>query len=293
MKKTDTSIEDIILSDDRRGIGVLRPRLSEHFCTDAAEYILQHPGTTLITTGFYIPKGGAPETDGPNGALAIGDALRAINQSVVYVTGTPLSLILTDYLNNEYKSVSVIEFPFTEEHEENMRIAEKIIDAHNPALLISVERCSPTASGKHLNMHGNDISDNTPRVEYLFMKNIPSVGVGDGGNEICMGNFADSVKEDEHLPDEPATITCNHPVIASVSNWGAYGIVAALSLATNRNLLPSQKQEIKRLKHLVDAGIVDGTTGRQEYRVDGFTAEENTEVLQKLHTLVKNSLSLT
>ena len=195
VEKQNTSIEDIILSNDRRGIGVLRSRLSEHFCTDAATYILQYSGTVLITTGFYIPKSSAPETDGPSGALVIGDALRSIGQSVVYVAGKPLSVILTDYLDSKRVAVPVVEFSFTDEHEENERIAENIISTYNPTLLVSVERCSPTALGKYLTMHGDDISDKTSRVEYLFAKGIPSVGIGDGGNELCMGNFADSIKK--------------------------------------------------------------------------------------------------
>ena len=284
------SIEDIILSHDRRGIGVLRPHLAPFFCQEAAEYILSHPSKTLITTGFYIPKSGAPETDGPLGALALGDALGTIDRKVVYATGTPLSEILTTHLNQTNNPVPVIDYPIVEGHRENTKLADTIVGQHEPDLLISVERCGPTASGEHLNMRGEDVTTHTPRIEYLFVRGLPSIGIGDGGNEICMGNFADYIEADENLPKEPATIGCDKAVIASVSNWGAYGIVAALSVLVKKNLLPALSAEAERFKYLVNAGIVDGVTGRQEYLVDGFTLEENQDILKRLHALVEQSI---
>ena len=62
---TRATIEDIILQKDQRGISALRPFLPADFCTQAAQYVLDNPGTTLITTGFYILYGNAVETDGP------------------------------------------------------------------------------------------------------------------------------------------------------------------------------------------------------------------------------------
>ena len=288
MKKLETSIEDIILTNDKRGISALQRHLPKHFCGAAAECILQNPGTILITTGFYILNSDAPETDGPNGALAIGDALHTIGLPVIYVTGKPLSNILSAYLGDK---APVIEFPLLREHEENTRITEKIVATHKPTLLISVERCSATASGKHLNIQKSDITEKTPKIEYLFKKNIPSIGIGDGGNEIGMGNLAKYIKKDERLPSEPAAITCNHLIIASVSNWGAYGLVAALSLIKKQNLLLKPNKEKGRLKYLVDAGMVDGTTGKQEYSVDGFTLAENMSMLQRVHTFIDSNLS--
>ena len=65
------SIENIVLTQDQRGISALRPYLAPDFCERAASLILDHPGTVLIATGFYIPAGAAPETDGPPGAIAL------------------------------------------------------------------------------------------------------------------------------------------------------------------------------------------------------------------------------
>jgi hypothetical protein len=66
------SIENIVLSRDHRGVSALRPYLAPDFCERAASIVLEHPGTALVVTGFFIPGAGATETDGPPGAIAVG-----------------------------------------------------------------------------------------------------------------------------------------------------------------------------------------------------------------------------
>ena len=52
-----TTIEDIILQRDQRGVSELREFLPPDYCHQAAQYVLDHAGITLITTGFYIVSG--------------------------------------------------------------------------------------------------------------------------------------------------------------------------------------------------------------------------------------------
>ncbi|MCZ6789679.1 MAG: DUF4392 domain-containing protein, partial [Chloroflexi bacterium] len=81
-----SAIEDIILDRDRRGISALREYLPADFCRDAATLILEHPGSVLICSGFYILAAGAPETDGPPGAYFLGRALRQLGYRATQVT---------------------------------------------------------------------------------------------------------------------------------------------------------------------------------------------------------------
>ena len=286
MECSATAIEDIILSNDHRGIHALRARLPERFCTDAASYLLSHSGVTLITTGFYIPEADAPETDGPNGALAIGDALLSLGHRVVYVSGAPLSTFIAEYLAAQGVAVPVVTFPLLKGKEANHAFTESIIAQYAPSALLSVERCSPTVEGAHLTMHGTDISEQTPCIELLFKTALPSIGIGDGGNEIGMGAFASAIQKETTLPDSPAVIGCDKVVIASTSNWGAYGVVAALSVLTGKPLLPTAEEELQRLQYFVSKGVVDGATGKNECTVDGFSADETAEILKKLHAHV-------
>ena len=276
------SIEDIILGDDRRGIAALRPYLSADFCDVAARSILSNSGTALVATGFYISMVGAPETDGPPGALAIGRALESLGWRVVYVSDLYTFPILRPFANTESQ---VVDFPITNDHA-SRRFASKLLANLHPSLLISIERCGPAVDGTYLNMRGVDISPHTAMIDRLFPSHPHTIGIGDGGNEIGMGNLAEYIPQVPSLPSLPAVTGTTHLVISSTSNWGGYGLVAALSLLVGRNLLPNPEDEEALIKRLVDLGAVDGVTGERQYSVDAMTLEEHGRALSGLHRLV-------
>jgi hypothetical protein len=280
------TIEDIILDHDQRGVSALRPHLPEDFCTRAAQFILNHPGETLIATGFYILSAGKHETDGPPGAIAIGNALHALARKVGYVADLHTAPMLREWLGDRAR---VIEFPITDVATSKQQAVE-ILNQVKPELVISIERCSRTSSDTYLNMRSIEITQNTARLDYLFEAGIPSVGIGDGGNEIGMGNLAAIIPTLDKLPKDPAVTRVDQLVIASVSNWGGYGTVAALSCLVGRNLLPSIEDDRRLIKHMVDSGAVDGTTGESKFYVDNFTLEENAKLLSRLHGLVEQRI---
>ena len=284
------TIEDIILDHDRRGINALRPHLPEDFCAQAARYVLEHPGQVIIATGFYIMMSDAPETDGPPGAFAIGNALRELGNPVAYTADEPMAYMMASWRARHRDPSPIIRFPIIEDPGINGRFVQETIDNREPALLISIERCSPDADGIYRNMRGRDISPQTARIDKLFGLGLPSVGIGDGGNEIGMGNLADVVAGADQLPDHPAVVGCDQLVISSTSNWGGYGLVAALSLEVGRNLLPDVDTDADCIRFLVDSGAVSGVSGEHDYLVDEFTLEENAAVLTELHELVNSRL---
>ena len=281
MSFTGDTIEDIILAQDLRGVSELRPFLPADFCHQAAQYILDNPGHVAIITGFYILTAGQPETDGPPGAIAIGDALQDLGRQVSYVTDRPTAPLLQDGLEGR---AEVVEFPIADNAASRQAAAE-LIDRIQPTLLISIERCGRTKGDIYLNMLSRDITDYTARLDYLFELGIPSVGIGDGGNEIGMGNLAEQIPPVERLPDDPAITQVDKLIIASVSNWGGYGLVAALSRLVGRNLLPPVDADTHRIRQMVDSGAVDGGSGLNRYYVDNFTLEQNGAVLARLHEL--------
>ncbi|CAI8024583.1 D-glutamate cyclase, mitochondrial [Geodia barretti] len=285
------TIEDIVLDHDRRGIGALRPHVPGDFCAQAARYILGHPGPVVITTGFYILMSDAPETDGPPGAFAIGNAVRDLGHPVIYVADRPVAGMMASWLGHAGDSSRVVDFPISDDAPSNDASAAAIVDEFGPALMVSIERCSPDAAGIYRNMRSRDISPQTARVDRLFGLGLPSIGIGDGGNEIGMGNLADVVAGADQLPDQPAAVGCDHLVISSTSNWGGYGLVAALSLEVGRNLLPNVDTDADCIRFLVDAGAVSGVSGEHDYLVDEFTLDENAAVLTELHELVDSRLA--
>lgn len=276
------SIEDIILARDRRGISQLRTHVAPDFCEQAAAYLLDcidpGPSTVVVATGFYILSAGAPETDGPLGAVVIGDALDALGHEVVYVTDHYAAPLMTSLRGD---SCRVIDFPIAG-LEESEAFAKQVLDEVAPAVLVSIERCGLTADGHYRNMHGNDISPYNAQLDHLFTNHERTVAIGDGGNEIGMGNLAEHVPEIPTLVKAPCVTKVSKLVIASVSNWGGYGLVASMSKLSGTNLLPTIEQEQALLKETVAAGCVDGMSGIAEHKVDGFTMEENSDALRAL-----------
>jgi hypothetical protein len=278
----ETSIEEIILGNDRRGISALRGSLPADYCVDAAGYVLDRPGTVLIGTGFYILSGAAVETDGPPGAVAIGTALQALGRRVVYVTDAHGADVMRAVAG---PGASVVEFP-VEGPEESVRTAKSILAEYEPSLLIGIERCAPDAEDVYRNMRSIDITPHTARVDRLFDLHEESVGIGDGGNEIGMGLLASEIASVASLPDAPAVTRTAKLVIASLSNWGAWGLLAAMSQIEGRDLLPTLHDESERVQRCVKAGAVDGFSGERSAKVDGFELDDYLLPLAALRALL-------
>jgi len=277
----ETTIEDIILENDKRTISNLRPLLEKNYCEQAAELIISNPKKAIITTGFFITGPNKPETDGPSGAIALGNSLESIGFHVTYVTDEISSFVIKNLTNAE-----VIEFPITN-HESSKTFSKKILHSIQPSILISIERCGFTLEKKYKNMAGLDISENNAKIDYLFKNKIPSIGIGDGGNEIGMGNLKTNIPILMPKVQEPCVTQTSKLIISSVSNWGGYGLIAALSIKSNKNLLPSLGDETIRINKSVELGAVDGFSKKNINKVDSFTIEENINKLEKLHQLLK------
>ncbi len=286
------SIEDIILEHDRRGISSLKPHMPNDFCGQAADLIKDSKGSTIIVTGFYILSAKAPETDGPPGAIILGKALQEIGHDITYITDQYTNDLITNIVGSNTK---VIEFPIADE-KTSISIANNLLDNLNPSTIVSIERCGFTKEGLYRNMHGQDISKYNAKIDYLFSNHLSdestkTIGIGDGGNEIGMGNLASVIPSIPSLVKLPCITSTTKTIISSVSNWGAYGLLSALSIIRGTNLLPSVEDEKKLIKEMVDLGAVDGVSGKQDYRVDGFSLDENSNTLIKLHEYIKNHLT--
>lgn len=254
-------IEDILLyHSDQRHIHKLRKYLPRNFCEQAAEAILAHSGRVLITTGFWVA--GTCETDGPIGAMVLADVLTELGSDPVLVTDCYCAEVL-----RRCRQHRVIDFPITS-HEESQAIARAMLAEERPSLLISIERCGMSRDRRYYNMRHVDVSEHTAKIDYLFLEFPVSLGIGDGGNEIGMGSLAEAIAA-EALPITPCTTRVRYPVIATVSNWAAYGIVAYLSQKQQRDYMRYVTvREI--LTQLVAQGVVDGVLKEPAMSVDGF-----------------------
>ena len=106
-----------------------------------------------------------------------------------------------------------------------------------------------------------------------------------------MANLYSLIQATDHLPNNPSVVGCHHLIIASVSNWGAYGVATALSVLAQQNLLCDAEQDLYCLQYLVSKGVVEGISGEHKMLVDGFDVQTNQQVLHRLHNYINNTIS--
>ena len=266
------TMEDIILQYSRRGMDLLRRELPQDFCRKAARAVWSWPrGTVLLATGFYVA--GHAETDGPSGTLVLARALKQIGFRPV---------VVTDAFCRGFFEPEGIEVIYMDANA-GERSARRILEKYRPVGMISVERCGENVRGDYANMRGVSIRSNTAPVDLLFdlaRGTVPTVGIGDGGNEIGMGNVKKAISEKLSLV--PCRTETDHLIIATVSNWGAYGLAAELSGLAYEDLLMSAGELRAFLTRTVAMGSVDGMSGRPVLRVDGFPVEMEESILEEL-----------
>ncbi len=281
-------IRGIITAHDQRGISALSRHLPDRFCEDAAALLAHGTGLVIIVTGFYIADAAAAETDGPPGAIAIGDALQRLGRRVLYVSDDPAAALMQAVIPGG----TVLRFPKTDDAE-SAAFAVDLIKTYRPELIIATERCGRTRDGTYLNMRGQDISAHTARIDALFTDGVQSIGIGDGGNEIGMGNLVDYFPQyaatRPGLAADPCVTQTTRLIIASVADWGAYGLLAALSGLVRRNLLPSADDQCALVARLVAHGAVDGVTGQPTVTVDGHDLDMTSRILHDLDALVRTA----
>lgn len=266
------SIEDIVLRHSGRGMDILRGYKSDRYAEKAAQTILGwEKGRVFLTTGFFVA--GFAETDGPVGTLFLAKTLRKLGYEPV---------ILTDEFCKgffESEGIQVLYMPF----DADLDWCMKQLGTYTPVGLISIERCGENAAREYANMRGVSITDKTAAADLFFriaLGIVPTIGVGDGGNEIGMGNVADIIEEKLSL--KPCVVTVDQLVIATVSNWGAYAIIAYLEKLSGVKVFMDFEEAKAFIKKTVEMGSVDGVLKKPIVSVDGFGMEIEKEIIDSL-----------
>ena len=266
-------IERRIAEDPRgRGIG----NLVQWGALESAARVLVDSQPVLIMSGFFLMGPQAGETDGPPGAKALGDALGALGKPVHHVTDArnlPLYLAMGLADTQVYRP--------------------GLLDELSPGQVVSIERPGRAADGRYYSMFGKDITAVTPPLDALFLeareRGLPTVGIGDGGNEVGMGNVAERVRKDvPHGEVIACVVECDHLIVSGVSNFGAYGLVAALELVTGRPLLPTPDSAARDVEACVAGGGCCGQTYVRAPVVDGLPLEATRALVAELARMARN-----
>jgi len=277
MRRFD-SIEDIVLQHSTRHMDKIQQHFPEHHTQKAVNAFLKCPkGAVFIYTGFYVA--GFAETDGPLGAYFIARALDELGYSPVIITDS--------FCEGYFHDVQTLYIPL---EGMCMETYHALLDTHRPVAHIAIERLGQNHEGKYLNSRGDNIKAFTAPLDVLFQlgkeSGALSIGIGDGGNEIGMGSFKEALECKEHFPDF-CVVTCDYPIIASVSNWGGYGFIAELEKTLHVELLPDFEEVDSYLNYIVARGSVDGIKRESVKSVDGKAWEIEKEILAALKDYIK------
>lgn len=254
-------------------------------CFAAAERIIRtgdKGSSVFILTGFPIPPLNIAETDGPPGAAVLAQTLKTIGLRPVLVTDD----LCSEVLKSASHTGKILKVPV--DSEQASLQAEQLLAEHNPSAILSIERPGWNVKHEYHNMRGLNISGIVGKTDYLFelgrKKGALTVSVGDGGNELGCGLILGTVRE--HVPNGSLCqcpckggIAAANPadvlVVSGISNWGAYGIAACLSLLKAVEYGHDHRHELRLLNRVVKAGAIDSISLEFKPFVDGLSPELN------------------
>jgi len=315
----------------RGAIGVLyeaaRSRQGEPL-TMAAVRLLQQsikPGDyALIATGWAdqphtVPENG--ESDGPPGAVALARSLRQVLKAAPVIVTDPYLVagvkqiaraagfhcvppekVICSVENNSIPTIAVVPFPLG--HHEGKKAADSLIAALNPAVCIAVERGGMNEFDRIHSMSGFDTGEFQAKLDYLFRtaskNNIPTLAIGDGGNEIGMANIAADIRHKIvngtscQCPCGAGITPCTPVDIlltATISNWGAYAVCALLAAASGLvDTMNDAGKEKRVLRMTAEAGFHDPLYGLVAPSVDGCQEPVHLSVVTLMREIVLQGL---
>jgi len=302
-----------------------REKAGEPLAMKAAQKLIEHVkpfNVIFIATGWPDRPHISPaiaETDGPPGAALLGRALhrglkavpfflieetlmspmRTVAQSAGFRMVSPEEAIAAAQSPSAIHASTVLEFPT--DAEQAKKQAGLLLEQYKPSAVIAIEKGGMNQKGIVHTSRGHDTTEHMAKVDFLVnearKKGVLTIGIGDGGNEIGMGNIREVIRQ-----RLPFGSICRCPcgsgiapvtevdvlVAATVSNWGAYGIAACLAILL-KDLSVFHDADMERwvLEHASDAGFIDGISGFVEPGADGLPFETHCHLVALLEGIVK------
>jgi hypothetical protein len=220
--------------------------------------------------------------------VVLGRALRRLGARVTYLADPPVAPLLAACLRALGEPRDVVTVPAAPAAA--VRTARETVAALGPTHLIAIERPGRAVDGGYYNARGMSVAGVNAPLDALFLQRrsgTVTIGVGDGGNEIGMGRVRARVVRDVPNGAKIASVVrTDHLIVAGTSNWGAWGVVAHLALASGRALLHTPGEEARLTRAMVRAGAVDGLTGAAHPSVDNLPVGLHQALLATLRGLV-------
>lgn len=262
-----------------------------------ARALLDLPGSRVgFVTGLplppYFPHG---EIDGLVGSVVLGNSLSLLGYQVqVYVEAAILPVMEALLAVLGAAGVELVNAS---------SIADSAWDDVGDTLdaLVAVEKLGVNRAGQRHLITGTPFDIGYPWADHLTERlnrgGQLTVGFADGGNEIGFGAMFDLART--IIPNGSVCgCPCGDGIVAATptrylfpaatSNFGAYAVAAALALQSSQlELLPDPHKLVPLLSAALDAGCLDGGTGKKVLAEDGIPANAAEGVLHLLNAIVR------
>lgn len=307
---------DALMNLDPRGYGVCRILYAgsraftgEPLTMHAAQVLcdsIKENDLVYILVGFVLLPHKVPEMDGTVSAMLLARAL------VMAFNAKPVIVCPADSVQAIEKCAAVVglhiyedldtvqELPlsmgvvaFTKDKAAAPAQAEALA-ARKPAAVISVETSGANAQGVYHNAVGMDVTELQAKSEALWnllrAQGVPSIAIGDLGNEIGMGTIAAHIRKYVPFTDAGeckcgcgggilSATAADNIITATCSDWGCYGLMAALAyLKKDMEILHHEEMESEVMRVAARNGFID-MTGSLLPGIDGFSTRMNVGIV--------------
>jgi hypothetical protein len=320
---------DQLMNLDPRGYGVCRilykgarKYTGKPLTVNAAEQLVKsvkEGDLVYIITGFVLLPFKKAEMDGIVSSMLFARALvKAFGAKPVVICPED-NLLAVENLAYDmglhlYKDIETVKkypvsmavIPFTKDIERAPIQADKLIAEGLPSAVVTIEAPGANRLGVYHNATGLDLSELESKADVLFKKlqaaGVTNISIGDLGNEIGMGTLKDHLyKYIPYAAPEACRCPCkggiaaetaaDNIVTATTSDWGAYGMIAALAfLKGNLDIMISPELERQAIRTASRSGMID-MYGWLIPAIDGFNEEINVTIVQLMRELVRNASS--
>jgi len=278
-------------------------------------YTIPVDSTVVLVTGTgnpeWLPHG---ETDGPSGVAVLARTFAALGvrscilsearflpgvAASVQGCGTPI--LQEESWRQRRNAALMLPFP-TGSDAAIPFIDDLLARLPNVAAGIFIEKPGPNQLGVFHNSSGKPkdedwVAHAHQLVNALRARQLPTVGVGDGGNEIGFGRIREKLAG-LHLHGRDCGCPCGGGLLddtkvdllfpAAVSNWGGYAIASALALIHGRpGILPDWVDVHRSIAAPIQHGAFDGYSGLAIDTVDGTSASANEAVYRLMGEVLR------
>ncbi|MEZ4864821.1 MAG: DUF4392 domain-containing protein [Caldilineaceae bacterium] len=277
------------------------------------------PGDVVgIITGFpsrsFLGRG-ITETDGPVGAVYLARVLDEVLNAVPIIIIDPelqhycakpsanAGLLVTSVeqallaKRGKVKAAAVSFFDCPVDEAAAHTAAARLLQEAQPKALIAVEMPGKAADGFAHTASGRAIVDEhlakaDPFFALAQAQGILRIGLGDGGNELGMGNLRTTLAQLSPLGETIAAVAeSDVPVVGASSNWAAYAIGVCLEALGGSTQVNRAIDLAGIIRRCAEEGAIDGISSRPEAKVDGTPISMNLGVVELMCWVVDVALA--